>query len=158
MCNAHALAVGVGSLSCVRTGEVWEQILSLLPCPILALSATLGQSEDFTSWMRKLQAQQKRELHVLQQVGRFNDLQPWVFDGEHLRRLHPFFALQPAVHASAREKIRPENLHLIPEDALQLYDVLSSKADLQALAPEAYFASLPQGSWNLSMQEVPAGS
>ncbi|CAE7890243.1 unnamed protein product, partial [Symbiodinium sp. KB8] len=138
------------------TGEVWEQILSLLPCPILALSATLGQSEDFTSWMRKLQAQQQRELHVLQQLGRFNDLQPWVFDGEHLHRLHPFFALRPAVHASAREKIRPENLHLIPEDALQLYDVLSSKAkaDLQTLAPETYFASLPQGSWNLSMQEV----
>ena len=138
----------------MRTGEVWEQILSLLPCPILALSATLGQSEDFTSWMRKLQAQQQRQLHVLQQVGRFNDLQPWVFDGEHLHRLHPFFALQPSVHASAREKIRPENLHLIPEDALQLYDVLSSKVDLQTLAPEAYFASLPQGSWNLSMQEV----
>lgn len=137
-----------------ETGEVWEQILSLLPCPILALSATLGQSEDFTSWMRKLQAQQQRQLHVLQQVGRFNDLQPWVFDGEHLHRLHPFFALQPSVHASAREKIRPENLHLIPEDALQLYDVLSSKVDLQTLAPEAYFASLPQGSWNLSMQEV----
>ena len=136
-----------------ENGEVWEQLLSLIPCPVIALSATLGSSEGFTAWLRKLQAQQGRELHVIKQVGRFNDLQSWVFEGK-LHPLHPFLALRGAVHASASEQVRPKNLHLIPEAGLQLYDSLASKCDLRSLAPEAFFASLPQGTWNLSMSQV----
>ncbi|CAJ1414451.1 unnamed protein product, partial [Effrenium voratum] len=127
-------------------GSVWEQVLSLLPCPVLALSATLGQGEAFTAWLKDLEAQRGRDLHVVKHFGRFNDLQTWVFDGEGLQHLHPFFALQPLVSAGAP---RPNSLHLIPEDALQLYDALGAPQDL---APHAVFDK----AWDLGMTEARA--
>ena len=139
-------------------GSVWEQVLSLLPCPLLALSATLGQSEAFTSWLQKLESARGRDLHMVKHVGRFNDLQSWVFDGEKLGPLHPFFALQPRLAFHGR--LRPESIHLIPEDSLKLWDALGSlSSDCRAsLAPETFFASSAEGSWNLSMMEAQAWS
>ena len=95
---------------------------------------TLGQADAFISWLRHLESERGRELHLVKHESRFNDLESWVFDGKSLHHLHPFFALRrPGFIA----KVRPTALRLIPEDALQLYDALSQRSEhLEDLAPE----------------------
>lgn len=120
----------------------------------MALSATLGKSDAFTKWLTDLEQQRGRQLHVVTHFGRFNDLQPWVFDGDEMRRLHPFFAVQPLLHTK-QKNIRPKHLKIIPEDCLQLYDAMLQEDESTAkLAPDMFFASVKDGSWNLSMQNA----
>ena len=42
-------------------GAVWEHLLSLLRCPFLALSATIGNPEEFVAWLSALKGRQQRQ-------------------------------------------------------------------------------------------------
>ena len=43
------------------TGAVWERMLSLLRCPFLALSATIGNPHEFAAWLAALKRLQQRQ-------------------------------------------------------------------------------------------------
>ncbi|PUU72513.1 hypothetical protein B9Z19DRAFT_660542 [Tuber borchii] len=45
----------VHSIGNAEDGLVWEQLLLLSPCPIIALSATVGNPEEFGSWLASTQ-------------------------------------------------------------------------------------------------------
>lgn len=43
------------------TGAVWEHLLSMLRCPFLALSATIGNPQEFTDWLSALKRRQQAQ-------------------------------------------------------------------------------------------------
>lgn len=60
-------------------GIIWEQLLLLAPCPIIALSATVGNPEDFQEWLHSTQRSQGRKLTMICHPHRYSDLRKFVY-------------------------------------------------------------------------------
>lgn len=134
----------VHSIGSADDGAIWEQLLLLSPCPIIALSATVGNPEEFSSWLAASQRATGTELSMVQHPQRYSDLRKFVyvpppqktaFDG--LARTTRFRTLDFAegmvsVHpVAALENARggmPDDLALEPRDCLQLYWALAKAA------------------------------
>ncbi|KAI4131463.1 MAG: hypothetical protein LQ338_001205 [Usnochroma carphineum] len=60
-------------------GVVWEQLLLMAPCPIIALSATVGNPEQFNAWLTSTQQSSGFELTMITHQHRFSDLRKFVY-------------------------------------------------------------------------------
>ena len=60
-------------------GIVWEQLLLLAPCPIIALSATVGNPEEFNRWLKCTQASIGSDLVMVTHPHRYSDLRKFVY-------------------------------------------------------------------------------
>ncbi|KAI9840404.1 MAG: hypothetical protein M1838_004074 [Thelocarpon superellum] len=60
-------------------GVVWEQLLLLAPCPIIALSATVGNPEQFSSWMESTQKSLNYDLTMITHASRYSDLRKFTY-------------------------------------------------------------------------------
>ncbi|EMD67323.1 hypothetical protein COCSADRAFT_110960 [Bipolaris sorokiniana ND90Pr] len=60
-------------------GLVWEQLLLMAPCPIIALSATIGNAESFNDWLSASQKAAGNELVMVQHPHRYSDLRKFVY-------------------------------------------------------------------------------
>lgn len=60
-------------------GLVWEQLLLMAPCPIIALSATVGNAEAFNDWLSASQKAAGNELVMVQHPHRYSDLRKFVY-------------------------------------------------------------------------------
>jgi superfamily II RNA helicase len=59
-------------------GVVWEQLLLLAPCPIIALSATVANPDEFKSWLEHSQSAKKLELEMIVHSSRYSDLRKFI--------------------------------------------------------------------------------
>ena len=57
-------------------GDVWERTLLYNDAPFLGLSATLGNVAGFHGWLRGVEAQRGRELHLVVHNERCHPPQP----------------------------------------------------------------------------------
>lgn len=70
-------------------GVIWEQLLLLAPCPIIALSATVGNPMEFNDWLRGSEEAKGHDLEMILHPYRYSDLRKfiyhpnmsWVFSG-----------------------------------------------------------------------------
>lgn len=60
-------------------GVVWEQLLLLAPCPIIALSATVGNPEQFSSWLTSTQQSSGFNLTMITHKHRYSDLRKFIY-------------------------------------------------------------------------------
>ena len=61
-------------------GIIWEQLLLLAPCPIIALSATVGNPESFRVWLERSQAVKGFPLDMIVHSSRYSDLRKFIHD------------------------------------------------------------------------------
>lgn len=69
----------IHSIGNAEDGVVWEQLLLLAPCPIIALSATVGNPEQFNSWLASTQKSAGYELTMIKHLHRYSDLRKFVY-------------------------------------------------------------------------------
>lgn len=139
----------VHSIGNAEDGAIWEQLLLLSPCPIIALSATVGNPDEFTNW---LDATQHSQLSMVMHQQRYSDLRKFVYVpppattpfegldrtsrfrtlefGEGMVGVHPVAALRNASGGM------PDDLALEPRDCLQLYWALVKAANEEWKLPE----------------------
>ncbi|KAH7396308.1 DEAD/DEAH box helicase-like protein [Pyrenochaeta sp. MPI-SDFR-AT-0127] len=60
-------------------GLIWEQLLLMAPCPIIALSATIGNAEAFNDWLASTQKAAGNELVMVQHPHRYSDLRKFTY-------------------------------------------------------------------------------
>jgi hypothetical protein len=60
-------------------GLIWEQLLLMAPCPIIALSATIGNAEAFNAWLASTQKAAGHELVMVQHPHRYSDLRKFIY-------------------------------------------------------------------------------
>lgn len=131
----------VHSIGQAEDGVVWEQLLLLAPCPVTALSATVGNSKAFSDWLASTQRAIGNDLVTVHHNQRYSDLRKYyyvppkrfVFAGlpdtaafgtlglEHangLNRVHPVAALVDKTRGI------PDDLALEPLDCLELWRAL----------------------------------
>ncbi|OTA98900.1 hypothetical protein M426DRAFT_325608 [Hypoxylon sp. CI-4A] len=61
-------------------GVVWEQLLLLAPCPIIALSATVGNPLEFKTWLEGTQKVKGFDLEMIVHGSRYSDLRKYIYD------------------------------------------------------------------------------
>ncbi|KAK8095102.1 DEAD/DEAH box helicase [Apiospora kogelbergensis] len=62
-------------------GIVWEQLLLLAPCPVVALSATVGNPLEFKEWLEGTQRAKGFELEMITHSSRYSDLRKFIYHG-----------------------------------------------------------------------------
>ncbi|KAI7914344.1 DEAD/DEAH box helicase [Pyricularia oryzae] len=62
-----------------QEGVVWEQLLLLAPCPIIALSATVGNPQEFVAWLSESQKTKGHDLELVEHKARYSDLRKYIY-------------------------------------------------------------------------------
>ncbi|KAF4466491.1 dead deah box helicase [Fusarium albosuccineum] len=61
-------------------GVVWEQLLLLAPCPIIALSATVGNPDELKDWLAMSQARKGYKMKMIVHGVRYSDLRKFIYE------------------------------------------------------------------------------
>ena len=144
-------------------GLIWEQLLLQAPCPIIALSATIGNPQEFSDWLSSTQKANGHELVTVQHPHRYSDLRKFIYrppkrfcfaglpagvklqipglDGS-----KAFDFVHPVASLAHKYRGMPEDLTLEARDCLQLWKAMARHQSTShplpsALDPER---SLPQ--------------
>ena len=133
----------IHSIGQAEDGVVWEQLLLLAPCPIIALSATVGNPESFNSWLSSTQQSSGNEVAMVKHQHRYSDLRKFIYgppkkfaflgladrssfatlglDGlESLTFLHPIASLVN------KSRGMPDDLSLEARDCLSLFEAMKN--------------------------------
>jgi hypothetical protein len=60
-------------------GVIWEHLLLMAPCPIIALSATVGNPLEFRDWLEGAQKAKGLELEMIVHSSRYSDLRKFAY-------------------------------------------------------------------------------
>lgn len=60
-------------------GVIWEQLLLSAPCPVIALSATIGNPEPFREWLSQVQQRKGLKLDMVVHTARYSDLRKFIY-------------------------------------------------------------------------------
>lgn len=61
-------------------GVIWEQLLLLAPCPIIALSATVGNPTEFKQWLEGAARVKGFDFEMVVHGSRYSDLRKFIYD------------------------------------------------------------------------------
>ncbi len=70
----------IHSIGQAEDGVVWEQLLLLAPCPIIALSATMGNPEQFNDWLAATQLSLGFKPTMIQHHHRYPNLMKFMYN------------------------------------------------------------------------------
>ena len=118
-------------------GSAMEHIAKILyDVPKLALSATIGNTDELVEWFQKISPQQKVEKVICDK--RFFNLQRSYYDTskDELITLHPLALIEE--HQIADGSIMNNNLQPTPPNAWDLAMNIKSKIDFGELDPNIY--------------------
>ena len=103
---------------------IWEHALQLIPCPFLAMSATVGNPSRFHQWLDYVASIKKGpKVHLIEYKERFNDLQKYAFGANDsaLLSIHPFIVLS---YDDVMSGVIPPDLTMTPAETALLVSVL----------------------------------
>ncbi|KAG8926836.1 hypothetical protein FRC01_008316 [Tulasnella sp. 417] len=140
-------------------GAVWEQLVLFAPCPIIGLSATIGNPEEFSQWLESVQEQHGFKYALIQHKHRYSHLRKFTytmsrepiefngFSSTPSSRVKPIYIHPMAVLVSGAHTI-PEDLALESGDCLTLFRAMLKVAgqcseklnQLAKLDPRIFFA------------------
>ncbi|KAI9000928.1 P-loop containing nucleoside triphosphate hydrolase protein [Trametes punicea] len=138
-------------------GAVWEQIILLAPCPLIGLSATIGEPEKFNAWLASVQEAHGFKHTFIHHPHRYSHLrkftyllqpndQPPSFNGltdyhktERMRFIHPISML------SFGARSLPPDFSLEAADCLSLFRAFEAYRDkvefnIDDLNPTRFFS------------------
>ncbi|EME44870.1 hypothetical protein DOTSEDRAFT_70804 [Dothistroma septosporum NZE10] len=131
----------IHSIGQAEDGVVWEQLLLMAPCPIIALSATVGNPGEFSDWLATTQQAIGKELVTVQHPYRYSDLRKYyyqppkhfafqgipeksAFGSLGLEGLTGFNFIHPVAGLVDKSRGIPEDLALEPRDCLLLWQAM----------------------------------
>jgi hypothetical protein len=130
----------IHSIGQAEDGVVWEQLLLLSPCPIIALSATVGNPNQFNEWLTETQKSSGSDLKMIQHSTRYSDLRKYMYEspktfrftgfgksygvGLGLDGLEGFKAFHPVSSLVDKSRGMPNDLALEPRDCYSLWKAM----------------------------------
>ncbi|KAK6597799.1 dead deah box helicase [Botrytis cinerea] len=143
----------IHSIGQSEDGVVWEQLLLLSPCPIIALSATVGNPEQFADWLGETQKANGSELKMIKHSTRYSDLRKFMYEppkkfnfeglgdsfglGLGLDGLQGFEPFHPVSSLVDPSRGMPEDLALEPRDCLSLWKAMVKHQSKEYSVPES---------------------
>ena len=131
----------IHSIGQAEDGVVWEQLLLMAPCPIIALSATVGNPKEFSDWLATTQQAIGKELVTVQHPYRYSDLRKYfyvapkkfgfyglpqkrAFGSLGLEGLTGFSFVHPVAGLVDKSRGIPKDLSLEPRDCFTLWQAM----------------------------------
>ena len=131
----------IHSIGQAEDGVVWEQLLLLAPCPIIALSATVGNPKMFHSWLSSTQQSSGHKVAMIRHQHRYSDLRKFVFNPPKtfafrglvdrpsfatlgLDGIQGFSFIHPVASLINKSREIPDDLNLEARDCLTLYQAM----------------------------------
>ena len=119
-----------------KEGSGMEHIIKLFPdVPILALSATIGNTDEIVDWIKSISPNKPIEKVIC--TKRFFNLQRYYYDSDNLVCLHPFSLVEESTFEDG--SILSKTLQPTPPNIWDLYIKLSNIFELDNLDPKKYF-------------------
>ncbi|MCJ1400686.1 hypothetical protein MMC11_003894 [Xylographa trunciseda] len=132
----------IHSIGQAEDGVVWEQLLLLAPCPIIALSATVGNPGQFNDWLTVTQRSSGFEMSMIQHEQRYSDLRKFIYSpparftfkglekrpnlgGLGLDGIPGFQNFHPVASLVNKSRGIPADLGLEPRDCLILWQTMA---------------------------------
>jgi len=116
-------------------GDSYENLIKLIDCNFLALSATIKNIDDLKNIFSKINKNNKK-INYIEYEKRFINHQKWVWDNK-LIKIHPL---------SSFEKLNKNNfkksLNFTPDDCYTLWEVMEEHLDeelIDNISPDEYF-------------------
>ncbi|TFK74040.1 P-loop containing nucleoside triphosphate hydrolase protein [Pluteus cervinus] len=119
----------VHSIGNADDGLVWEQLLLMAPCPIIALSATVGNPDEFSAWLDTTQGSQGTGFKAIYHPHRYSDLRKYIYVSRPLKKSTVALDTQVPKFAS---------LETCP-DAKYIHPLISVNVNTQELPPDLTF-------------------
>lgn len=133
-------------------GVIWEQLLLQSPCPIIALSATVGNPEEFSTWLGSTQEANGNKLVTIEHHHRYSDLRKFTYvppkkfcfaglpdrptiDTPGLDGSEGFGFIHPVSSLNNRLRGIPEDLNLEARDCLTLWQTMRKHASESYCVP-----------------------
>lgn len=143
----------VHSIGQAEDGVVWEQLLLMAPCPIIALSATVGNPQDFAQWLTSTQEAIGNKLEMVKHPHRYSDLRKHYYAAPKkfafrglpeksafgtlgLEGLKEFGYIHPVAALVDKSRSIPEDLGLEPRDCLYLWQAMTKHQTDKFPVPE----------------------
>ena len=117
-------------------GSGMENIIKLISnVPILALSATIGNTDEIVDWLKTISPKQTIQKVIC--TKRFFNLQRFYYNSGELICLHPFSLIDESSFEDG--SILSKSLQVTPPNIWDLYKKLSDIFELDNLNPQKYF-------------------
>lgn len=136
----------VHSIGQAEDGVVWEQLLLLAPCPIIALSATVGNPVEFRQWLESAAKSKGLEFETVVHQTRYSDLRKFLWQpsdqytvdfmdpvdrlpvpglDDNTTNSSNFFPIHPVATLVNRNRETLDDLTLEPRDCLLLWKTMA---------------------------------
>lgn len=161
-------------------GVVWEQLLLLAPCPIIALSATVGNPREFKQWLEGTARTKGFDFEMVVHGSRYSDLRKFIYDSRpptEFKGLAPvdrlpfpgldsgdgditrFAFIHPIGSMIAKNLDTLKDVSLEPRDCLSLWQCMVKHQNDRypvdsALHPKHFFSKLVKKSHVLHWEEA----
>lgn len=148
----------VHSIGNADDGVVWEQLLLLSPCPIIALSATIGNPAEFSEWLSNTQAALGNEVLTEGTTQRYSDLRKFnyipakkfqfemigdktAFGTLGLDGVPGFAFVHPVASLVNKTRGIPEDFSLEPRDCFTLFNAMLKHQTKEYAVPQELVAT-----------------
>ena len=119
-------------------GHIYENIIKLIRCPFLALSATIGNIDFLQGIFYKIH---NKDIHYVEYTKRFINQQKMIYDNG-LHKLHPLACIELK---DLTENFLQQNLQFTPYDSAILWETIEEVFDsddedvIEEWSPDNYF-------------------
>tara|TARA_Y100001935_G_scaffold212135_1_gene182597 strand:- start:3723 stop:6464 length:2742 start_codon:yes stop_codon:yes gene_type:complete len=115
-------------------GNIYENLIKLINCNFLALSATIKNIDFLQECFQNIHP--KKKVNYIEYKKRFINQQRWLWDNHKYNKIHPFCA-----YSSIDEMELESSLSFTPSDCAQLWEVMEEHFDeiVEDYSPDEYF-------------------
>ena len=136
-CFDYAVFDEIHNLNKEDDGDIYENLIKLINCPFLALSATVQNIDFLRDTFQKINPQKK--IHYLEYNERFINQQRWSWNGKQLKKVHPMCAFH-----TIDDQFIHNQISYTPNDCALLWEKIESvfedHIDMDGYSPDEYFS------------------
>ena len=130
----------IHNLNKEEDGDIYENLIKLIPCNFLALSATIKNIDFLKDIFHKIHP--KKKINYVEYNQRFINHQRWVWKGDQFKKLHPLCAFQTIEDGFFESPISytPNDCACLWEKIDEIFEDINDENDvLDNCSPDEYF-------------------
>jgi replicative superfamily II helicase len=114
----YAVFDEIHNLNKIDDGHIYENILKLIRCPFLALSATIGNIEYLQEVLQNIHT---KDVNYIEYAKRFINQQKMIYEDGKLHKIHPLACIELK---DLNENFLQQNLQFTPYDSAILWSTI----------------------------------